>query len=384
MAATVDSLPDPRAPEAPVVRMTTGRQGAPRAMEFISVADLIAEVEAARSVGWLARPVWPADAYGVLGASYKAGKTWLVLDLAVAVAAGKAWLARFPVERQGPVVAFLGEGGKRKMLRRLQAVAEFHDVDLASLPIELCFRAPHLTDQQALAQVREKLAEISPTLVIVDPLYLAARGANGSQLYEMGAHLEQIQALCQEVGSALLVAHHWNRQEGSGASRMSGAGPAEWGRVLVSAEVKSNVTDAATGQSSVTLQVDFMGDEIPDQSVRVRRLVWSDDPDDLNAPLHYEAERLEMPREAGAGSGLPPAARRVLSVLEATTEALTTREIGDLVAADDTGFGGLKARTIQDACKTLERAGLVSEVDSPGKALIWRAHRADSGGGSGV
>ena len=70
-----------------------------------------------------------------------------------------------------------------------------------------------------------------PKLVIVDPLYLSARGANLADLYAMGEMLEGVQRLCQEHGAALLVVTHFNRKQGAGAGRITGAGPAEWGRV---------------------------------------------------------------------------------------------------------------------------------------------------------
>jgi AAA domain len=57
-------------------------------LPFRSIAELCAEVDAAGTVAWLIRGLWPADAYGVLGADPKVGKTWLALDLAVAVASG--------------------------------------------------------------------------------------------------------------------------------------------------------------------------------------------------------------------------------------------------------------------------------------------------------
>jgi AAA domain len=44
---------------------------------------------------WLIQGLWPADAYGVLAAQEKAGKTWAALDLAVSVATGRPWLDHF-------------------------------------------------------------------------------------------------------------------------------------------------------------------------------------------------------------------------------------------------------------------------------------------------
>jgi RecA-family ATPase len=71
---------------------------------------------------------------------------------------------------------------------------------------------------QELAAVQAELAAHPAVLVILDPLYLAAAGASGSSLYDMGAVLQAIQGVCQQAGCALLVVTHWNKTgDGRGA-----------------------------------------------------------------------------------------------------------------------------------------------------------------------
>jgi hypothetical protein len=343
--------------------------------EWYTAAEHAAEVDAKPPAQYLVRGLLPEGDYGVLGAEKKAGKTWLSVDLAVSVGAGVPWLGAHPVDLAGPVVMFLGEGGKRKMLRRFRAVCEARGVRYEDLPVHLVFRAPHLTDADHLAAIAVGLERIRPVLVILDPLYLAARGANASQLNEMGAHLERIQHLAQHAGSALLVVHHWNKTgTGTGSSRMSGAGTAEWGRLLMSAGVVSKRTEPDRS-TSVILSVEVEGDEVPDTVFRVRRVVRADDPDDLNSPLHYAADVLDPDdddQDAGELAGLSPAARRVLEVLrDAGGDWLSTSTLGDRLA--DAGKP-LKKRTIQDALKRL-RADDLAEPDGsdPGTAWRWRA-----------
>jgi hypothetical protein len=346
---------------------------------FYSTLELVARVDDAPPVGFLCRPVWPADAYGVLAAEHKAGKTWAIVDLMVAVASGTPWLGVFPCERPGPVVAFLGEGGHRKMLRRLRAVSEARGIvgqAFEGLRVHTCFRSPHLGNTDHLSEILRKLDDVRPALVVLDPLYLAARGAKSSSLFDMGSHLEAIQTLVQQVDAALVVVHHWNQTgTGKGTERMSGAGPAEWGRVLVSVSVEHKSTDPMSRATSVTLGWSFVGDEIPDTELRLRRRVWAVDPDDLASPLRYEVEQLE-PRERAATSedGMTPATRRVLAVLRSAHVPLTVREIGDDLAKDSTGMP-LKARTIQASLKALGDAGQAVFEVVDGRTQLWRAHR---------
>ena len=81
-----------------------------------------------------------------------------------------------------------------------------------------------------MGELADMIARVGPVLVMLDPLYLAASGADKGDLYGMGALLERPQHLCQEAGAALLVVHHFNRQAGGDATgcpapdRPSGAG----------------------------------------------------------------------------------------------------------------------------------------------------------------
>jgi hypothetical protein len=148
---------------------------------------------------WLFRGVWAEGDYGMFSGPDKAGKSWAVLDAAISMASGTPWLGHFEVESPGPVLMFLGEGGERKVVRRLEAIARTRGVLLDDLRIRVCFRVPHLTNGAHMLIIQEEIQTFRPQLVIIDPLYLAARGARGSDLFEMGANLEGIQVIAQAV-----------------------------------------------------------------------------------------------------------------------------------------------------------------------------------------
>lgn len=334
------------------------------------LAVVAARVDAAPDPGHLFRPVWPADAYGVLAAEDKAGKSWAILDAAVAAAAGRPWMGAYACPDPGSVLLFLGEGGERKMVRRLRAVAGFHDVDLATLAIRLCFRVPHLTNTEHVEAIREELGAHPARLVVVDPLYLAARGAKGSDLYEMGAHLEAVQHACQAAGAALVVVTHWNKTgEGKSHKRITGVGPGAWGRVLVSGHVEHRHTED-DGATVATVAWSFLGDEIPESTLRVRRTVAASDPDDLSSPMTYTVEVVDD--QAGTGNatdGLRPATKRVLTVLADADDELDVKAIGDALATEDRP---LKRRTIQAALAELRAAGLAEATETNGVTHSWR------------
>jgi AAA domain len=338
------------------------------------------------------RGLWPADAYGVLAAQEKAGKTWAALDLAVSVACGRPWLDHFACPNPGTVLVFLGEGGERATVRRIEAIAAAKGVEPDQLAerLRLCFRVPRLAAPGAggeLAAIQAELAEHSAALVVLDPLYLAAAGASGSNLSDMGAVLQAIQGVCQHAGCALLVVTHWNKTgDGSGADRISGAGPAAWARVICSVAVHYRGNDPEEA-SPVVLGVEAIGGEIPDSRFRLRRRVRADGPADLGAPLSYSVEVLaadDDPEDLdpAAAAALSKSRQGVLTALRAGGDRQTVKQLGDRLAQ---AGHPLRPRTIQTALGELEAAGLAAgSEEGNGRARYWSPAPTDDGAGGGA
>lgn len=336
-------------------------------LPFLTLAQLRAKVAAAGPRRWLLRGYWPAGDYGVHAAEQKAQKTWNTADLAVSVASGTPWLGLIEVEQPGPVLMFVGEGGEGNTARRLSAICESRDIDPDTLQIHICTRAPHLNDVVHLSLMRDKLEQIRPALVTLDPLYLAARGAELGDLYKMGALLEAPQIMCQAVGASLFVVTHFNRQQGSGSKRITGAGPAEWGRVLITSTVKSRRTDPDTKATDVVSQLEVIGGEIPDQALRINRRIWSDDPDNLDSPLHITTavDHIEDTDTGNANlpaTDLPPAARKLLEALTALDRPATNNELVDWIVQRH--GHGLKRETVSRTLNKLLTQGLVDSITS--------------------
>jgi hypothetical protein len=406
-----DGIPLPTGPleetsggEVVDLRPTAGRARRPPApaaeLAVSSYAEVAARVAAAGEPRWLIQGLWPADAYGVLAAQEKAGKTWAALDLAVSVATGRPWLDHFACPSPGPVLVFLGEGGERATVRRIEAIATAKGVDPDQLAdqLRLCFRVPRLAAPGAgseLAAIQAELVDHPAALVVLDPLYLAAAGASGSNLYDMGAVLQAIQGVCQAAGCALLVVTHWNKTgDGRGADRISGAGPAAWARVICSVAVYYRGSDP-DGASMVLLGVELIGGEIADTRFRIRRRVRADDPADLGAPLSYQVEVLaadDDPEDLDpAAAALSKSRQWVLTALRAGGDMQTVKQLGDRLAQ---AGHPLKPRTIQTALGELEAAGLAAgSEEGSGRARYWSPatpevdsgqDQAGGGGGAGT
>jgi AAA domain len=345
-------------------------EAAPGAMRFYDLSELRNRVSA-RAGGFLIEPLWPEDAYGVQGAEDKAGKTWATVDLGVSVATGTKWQGHYAC-LQGRALVLYGEGGDRNLLRRLDAVARSKGIDPRELDaanvIRVALSVPRLDRPDQIDAVARELDSFGPRVILLDPLYLAAGGGKGRDLYAMGESLQAIQTICQEAGTALVVTTHWNLTgEGSGARRFTGVGPSAWGRVLASAEVEQRHTDP-DGRSMVTLRWDVTGGEIADTQFRTRRRVWVDDPADLSSAMHYE---VEVTAEGDDVVRLSPSQDRILDVLKGGGR-WSVQEVGDELAKDGRGHP-LKKRTIQDALKKLAEQGLADGEGDEGEKGTWWA-----------
>lgn len=157
---------------------------------------------------------------------------------------------------------------------------------------------------------------------------------------------------------------------------MSGAGPAEWGRVLMSATEISRRTDPDK-TTHVLAEVAVVGGSIADDTFRINRTIRATDPDDLNSELEYTVTVLPVDNEdVSDKSELPPAARKLVEALEHFDgDPVPTDSLVDRVA--ERHGHGLKRETVSRHLNALMRADLVDciEPESIGKPKLWFIRR---------
>ncbi|WP_416063034.1 AAA family ATPase [Rhodococcus indonesiensis] len=160
---------------------------------------------------WLVRGVWPRRSFGPMGGEKKTLKSYNLLSMSVAVASGEPLFGEFKVESPGPVIYYVGEGGRVPFQRRVQAIARAYGVDLAELPLDAVFEVGSLDSPEFTDELKRKLDEIQPELVILDPLYaFHPAGVEAQNLYERGRMLAQLSALTANE-TALVVADHFRK-----------------------------------------------------------------------------------------------------------------------------------------------------------------------------
>ena len=119
---------------------------------------------------WLIDGLWAEEAVGIVGGEPKCCKSFLALDMAVAVASGKPCLRQFPVPQAGRVVLFAAEDALHIVRRRLEGICRAADVALEATDIQvITAHSVRLDLEQDRRSLVETLDELRPRLLILDP-----------------------------------------------------------------------------------------------------------------------------------------------------------------------------------------------------------------------
>ena len=157
---------------------------------------------------WLVEPLWAHQAVGVLGGAPKSCKTYLALELALAVATGTPCLGRFPVADPGPVLVFAAEDAPRHIRARLNGLARARGADFHTLPVFLILAEQLRLDQgHDLARLIDAIDAHQPRLLILDPFVRLHRLQENSA-QEISALLADLRALQRRFQLAVLLVHH--------------------------------------------------------------------------------------------------------------------------------------------------------------------------------
>src|SRR6204780_2761716 len=173
--------------------------------------------ERSEELCWMVTGLFAEQAVGIVGGEPKCCKSFLALDLAVAVAAGVPCLRRFAVPRAGRVLLFAAEDALHIVRRRLEGISAAAGVALANLDIQV-ITAPTVrldldADRRNLA---ETVTRLQPRLLILDPfvrLHRIDENASG----EVAPLLAYLRELQRRHDVAVLVVHH--AKKGGGGVR---------------------------------------------------------------------------------------------------------------------------------------------------------------------
>ena len=289
---------------------------------------------------WLVAGLWSEQAVGIVGGEPKCCKSFLALDIAVAVAAGVPCLRRFAVPRAGRVLLFAAEDALHIVRRRLDGICEAAGAALADLDIQV-ITAPTVrldidADRNSLA---ETVARLKPRLLILDPfvrLHRIDENASG----EVAPLLAFLRELQRRHGVAVLVVHHARK----------GAGNARAGQAL-----RGSSEFHAWGDSNLYLRRDGDGDQL---SLTVEhRAAPSLAPIAIALTQRGPALALEaVDRPEPETSGPTPVDERIIAALAGADGTMPFAELRALAR--------IRAATLYERLAALTAAGRVVKTDA--------------------
>ena len=173
------------------------------------VADPAALPVRDEATRWLVDGLWPRDSVGVIGGEAKLGKTWLALELAVAVAGHIPCLGRFDVARAGRVLLFAAEDGLADLRARLEGICRARKLDLEKLDLGvLTVEQMRLDLAEDRGRLAATLAAHRPELLILDPFVRLHRAVDENSATEVSAILGELRTLQRRFHTAIALVHH--------------------------------------------------------------------------------------------------------------------------------------------------------------------------------
>jgi hypothetical protein len=204
-----------------------GTDGAGDLLRRWTMAELLAEPDDFR---WLVKGLLVDPTYGQIGGELKTLKTVIASFVTVAVAAGEPLFGHFDVATARPVVAYVGEGGRKPYKRRLRRIAQAMGVKLDDLPLFPVFDVAPIQSDIFRHTLARDLRDVEPGLVTLDPLYMHhGTATRAADLHQEGALLGVLSWPCIEAGVSVQLVNHFN-QTGYGVNlkRITMAGSGEW------------------------------------------------------------------------------------------------------------------------------------------------------------
>lgn len=286
---------------------------------------------------WLVEGLWSEEAVGIVGGEPKCCKSFLALDVAVAVATGAPCLRRFAIPHRGRVLLFAAEDALHVVRRRLEGICAAAGVAFdASLDLQvITAETVRLDLPEDRRRLHETVEALRPRLLVLDP-FVRLHRKDENVAGDVAPLLAFLRELQRRFSMSVLLVHH---------ARKGGAGLRAGQALRGSSELH------AWGDSNLYL----------------RR---------AGAELHLSVEHRAAPAPADLslelreGRGL---ALHVIGAASASAEAAAVIRVdaheARVLAALSDAAGPLTARALREACrmKTVHVGAALSALVEDGR-----------------
>jgi hypothetical protein len=289
---------------------------------------------------WLIEGLWSAEAVGIVGGEPKSCKSFLALDMAVAVASATPCLRRFPVARQGSVLLFPAEDALPDVRQRLESICACAGVKLADLDVQVILTPTLRLDLELdRNRLEETVHSLRPTLLVLDP-FVRLHRCDENVSAEVAPLLDYLRGLQRRYQTAVVLVHHARK----GGSHLR-AGQALRGSSELHAWGDSNLYLRRTGD----------GDQLA--LVIEHRAAPSRNGITLHLLAHGDGLALHVLDDAAPTTAPPPSVSDIVErILTEADRPLSLRAIRTKAK--------LRAARVSDALATLVTDGRVRKTDA--------------------
>lgn len=285
----------------------------------------------------------------LLAGMYKALKTSIGIDLAIALATRGMFLGYFHVLVQARVLFMSAESGLATILETAERICRAANVrldDIEGLFWSTNLPKPHVSDDMAALRALLKRDRIE--VLVLDPAYLLLPADDVANLFKQGEVLGKLSGLCQELGVTLILVHHAKKSLSTHYEPMELAdaafsGFAEFSRqwLLLSRREKY---EPGSGNHRLYLSVGgsaghsgLWGLDI-DEGIGHDHRHWNVDLLDVRDIRAGQEERKLGAKDARDQAQAEALLKRLVGLLLKTPEGETTRKLRELVGAGDTAL----------------------------------------------
>lgn len=293
---------------------------------------------------WLVEELWAERAVGIVGGEPKACKSFLALDIAVAVASGTPCLRRFHVPRPGPVLLFAAEDALHVVKRRLRGIAAAARLSLSALNVFVITNPVVRLDLPSHQELLTRTIEmLTPKLLVLDP-FVRLHRVDENAAADVAPLLAFLRQLERQYKCAVLLVHHARKGASSVRQGQALRGSSElhaWGDSNLYLRRRDEALQlsiehrAAASRDDLLLRLEERGDELALKIV-----------DDV-------VEQSEPPT--------PSNDDRILAALAAASGPLTLRQLRDA--------SRMRMATMCERLRVLRDAGHVRQIGQGGYLL---------------
>jgi hypothetical protein len=168
---------------------------------------------------WLVEGLVVESALCAIVGPPKVAKTWVLLELASAIASGRPAFDVCPVPTAGPVVVVVEESGEAALHRRLDMMRRGRSLEIEdfALVFYAANQGVRLDDRKWQEQLLATISDLQPRAVFFDPLARMKKAErNESAQHEMAPLFEFLRHLRDATSAAVGWVHHQGHQGGHG------------------------------------------------------------------------------------------------------------------------------------------------------------------------